>query len=191
LVDVSASVDFRTLELPRNLSGEVESGLLAHLGPQDRLDVGAFGATVKFGGFVLADRPAWEATVRAVCKDRSVGLNGPSRIWDAVDEAMSRLEGQPGRRAVIVMTDGHATGNRVSLNAVIDHARAAHASVYVIGSGWLPSRGLPDPGPIVSLRNLATETGGMLVSDDVGDSFRPRHPAHLLETLLRALRSSQ
>jgi hypothetical protein len=36
-----------------------------------------------------------------------VGLNGPSRIWDAVDDVISALEKEPGRRAVILVTDGY------------------------------------------------------------------------------------
>ena len=192
LLDVSASVDLRTLELPRDISREIETGLLARLTTADRFGVGAFGNTLKFSGFLPDDSRTRAAGVRAAFKDRSVGLNGPSRIWDAVDDVISALEKESGRRAVIVLTDGYASGNRLGVADVIRRAQTTGVAVAVIANGgWVvPSRILvPLATPRTALERLTAGTGGLLVLDDVGDSFRPRHPGHFFEAILARLRA--
>src|SRR5262245_32677862 len=69
LVDVSASVDFRMLEWPEDLTREIESGLLDHLNPQDQFGVTAFGARAQFSGFLPDDRRVRQLAVRAVFKE--------------------------------------------------------------------------------------------------------------------------
>ena len=190
LLDVSASVDFRQLELPRDVSREIEGDLLSRLTPADRIGIGVFGATMKFSGFLPDDRGMQNSAIRTALKDRSVGLNGPSRIWDAVDGGISAVENAPGRRAVIVLTDGYASGNRLGLADVIRHARAAKVSVSVIANGpWVVWPGPPAaPQPRSALERLTAGTDGMLVLDNVGDSFRARHPGRFFEAILASLR---
>ena len=190
VIDVSASVDFRTLELPRDVSGIVDSALLARLRADDRFGVAAFGATTKFSGFLSGDRAGRLAAVKASLRDRSVGLNGPSRIWDAVDETIASLDGQPLQRAVILMTDGRANGNRVGLDAVITRATASAVRVSVIASGSVESQvraRYPELEPHLHLQRLVAETGGTFAADEVGDHFRQRQPGHHFETILRQL----
>ena len=189
LIDVSASVDFRTLELPRDVSGIVDSGLLAHLRADDRFGVAAFGATTKFSGFLSGDRAGRLAAVKASLRDRSVRLNGPSRVWDAVDEAIVSLDGQSPPRAIILMTDGRANGNRVGLDAVIERATSSAVRVSVIASGSVsPVRSrFPELEPHVHLQRLVAETGGAFTADDVGDHFRQRRPGEHLEAIVRQL----
>jgi hypothetical protein len=108
---------------------------------------------------------------------------GPTPLWDAVDAAVAELEPVPGRRMVILITDGLATGNRRSLQAVIDRARAADVSVSVIVEAWRlrspagwsvrdatrsrwtrMTRALG--GPIdVHVQRLARDTGGIALTD--------------------------
>ena len=194
LIDVSASVDWRQLELPRDVSGEIDSGLLARLGPSDRLAVGVFGDSLKLGEFLPGDRRAQLRAVRAAQKDRSAGLNGPSRIWDAIDGAIAALENESGHRGIIVLTDGRASGNRLGVAAIVQHARASRVPVSVIVSGWpMPQTQQPawrSLSPLPLLEQLTSQTGGVLVFDDVGDMFRPRHPGHLLIQVLTHLRSA-
>jgi von Willebrand factor type A domain len=190
LCDVSASVDFRQLELPHDVSREIDGDLRSRLTPADRLGIAVFGATMKFGGFLPDDRGVRLSAIQAAFKDRSVGLNGPSRIWDAVDGSIAALERESGRRAVILLTDGYASGNRLGLADVIRHAQAAKVAVTVIASGgWVawPATA-PGPTPRNALERLTADTGGMLVLDNVGDSFRARHPGRFFEAILASLR---
>jgi VWFA-related protein len=195
LFDVSASVDFRTLELSKDFSSDIEHDLLPPLGKDDRFAVGVFGARVSLSGFLPDDRKTRVLTAQKAFKDRSIGLNGPSRIWDAADEAVTALAGERGRRAIVLVTDGEASGNRVGLDDLIRHAQTADVAVCVIASGspasnpkgaWAVTNATPD----ALLRRLAGETGGLFVIDEVGDQFRPRKPGRFFSPLVEALRQT-
>lgn len=190
-IDVSASTDFRTTSPPRDVSDAIDSGLMSGLTADDRFGVVGFGATAKFSGFVPGDRRARLESVRRVFRDRTVGLNGPSRVWDAVDEAVAHLETVPQPRAIILMTDGRATGNRLGLDAIIRHAQSAGVAVSVLGSGSLRAvpNGYPELEPHLALERLASETGGLFRVDEVGDTFRQRRPGGHLEAILEFLRT--
>jgi hypothetical protein len=192
LFDVSASVDFRALELSKDFSPDIEHDLLPQLGRTDRFALGVFGARVSLSGFLPDDRKARTLAAQKLFKDRSVGLNGPSRIWDAADDAVTALSREPGRRAIFLVTDGEASGNRVGLDDLIRHAQLADVAMCVIASGstalsprgsWSAYGATPD----VLLRRLAAETGGLFVIDDVGDQFRPRKPGRFFAPLVDAL----
>src|SRR5262249_47381388 len=99
-----------------------------------------------------------------------------------------------GRRAMFLMTDGEASGNRIGLSDLIRHAQSADVAICVIASGspanspkgpWAAA-GTPDG----LLRRLAAETGGLFVIDDVGDLFRTRKPGRFFAPLVDALRLS-
>jgi hypothetical protein len=195
LFDVSASVDFRSLELSKDFSPDIEHDLLPRLGGNDRFAVGVFGARVSLSGFLPDDPKARTLAAQKLFKDRSVGLNGPSRIWDAVDDAATALAGEPGRRAIVLVTDGEASGNRVGLDDLIRHAQTDDVAICVIASGssanspkgpWYAAGATPD----ALLRRLAADTGGLFVIDDVGDQFRPRKPGRFFSPLLEALRQT-
>ena len=80
-------------------------------------------------------------------------------LWDAVDESMSTLETEAGRRVVLVFTDGadYISKNR-SFGDVIARARTGEFMIYAIGlqSEMQGRRTEPDR----NLRRLAEETGG-------------------------------
>jgi hypothetical protein len=86
---------------------------------------------------------------------------GPSPIWDAMDTATSALASAPGRRAILVVTDGQSTGNVHGVADVIAHAQAAHVALYPIFVG---DRRLLSPAwavhPGDTLAALAHATGG-------------------------------
>ena len=194
MIDVSASTDYRDLSPPRDVSDAIDSGLLSGLTADDRFGVVGFGATAKFSGFLPEDRRARRDAVQRVFRDRTVGFHGPSRVWDAVDDAVARLETVPAPRAIILMTDGRATGNRLGLDAVIQHARSAGVTISVIGSGSSRSavrNGYPELEPHLALERLASETGGAFRADEVGDRFRERRPRGHLDAILELLRTGR
>ena len=86
----------------------------------------------------------------------------PTRLYDAVDESLARLENLDGRRVVLVFTDGDDTASRISSGHVMDRARAKDVMVYAIGlvneyfNGQMRVRSQPDR----NLRKLAEDTGG-------------------------------
>jgi VWFA-related protein len=58
---------------------------------------------------------------------------GASPVWDAVDAAVAALDSEPGRRAIVMLTDGRSTGNVHSFDEAIEHASAAGVMVSVAG----------------------------------------------------------
>ena len=90
---------------------------------------------------------------------------GASPAWDAVDTAVSALESEPGRRAIVLVTDGRSTGNVRSRNETILHAIAAEVGVLVVGEA--PDEVIRQSKtinahvrPTVSLGLMAAMTGG-------------------------------
>ena len=92
---------------------------------------------------------------------------GGTSLYDAIHYALDRIKDQPGRKAVIVFSDGADTTSSSSDESVIEHARAVEATVYCIGfegQGGSPRR---------FLRKVAAETGGQLFTPTkVGDLIK-------------------
>ena len=91
-----------------------------------------------------------DAALRAISVDSHTG----TRMYDDLLLGIAGLARQHlAGRVVIVVTDGNETSSTASLQDVVDAARKAHVSVYVVG---IESR-LAEPGP---LKALASRTGG-------------------------------
>jgi VWFA-related protein len=94
-------------------------------------------------------------------------INGGSRqgstaIWDAIIATCSdMLAREPGRKTIILLTDGEDTSSRMKLDEAINEALRAEVVVYSIGIG--------DPGFGINqgaLRKLSESTGGRAVFPD-------------------------
>jgi Ca-activated chloride channel family protein len=73
---------------------------------------------------------------------RRLRPRGGTALYDAVADALARLDTAEGRRVVVAMTDGRdennpgtAPGSRRTLDEVLHEVRASGASVYSIGLG--------------------------------------------------------
>jgi hypothetical protein len=89
---------------------------------------------------------------------------GTSPLWDAMDAAVTAAATDPGRRAIIIMTDGRSTGNRLSVDDLVAHAKTAGVSIWPIDyapSEWyLPDRAGRTDKPAELLKSIAAQTGG-------------------------------
>lgn len=85
---------------------------------------------------------------------------GKTALYDAVIFSMLQFERQPGRKALVVLSDGDDRDSRFGPRDAIDYSRKLGVPVYVIGLGALDgqARSLPKG----ELRKLASETGGGL-----------------------------
>jgi VWFA-related protein len=88
---------------------------------------------------------------------------GGTSLYDAIHYARNRIKDQPGRKAVIVFSDGADTTSSMEDKAVVDYARAVEATVYSIG---FKGSGLMASSPRGFLRKIATETGGQFFAPD-------------------------
>ena len=146
----------------------------------------------------------WRARERAVRWALDVPRDerhSETPIWDALEVAIYSLEREAGRRrAIVLMTDGLSTGNRLSLDRVIERATRADVAVFVIAEAWKlrSPRGYASRPPWVlmsgafertawsQLRRLASSTGGVLVPDGNEAWADPEKRLSTVMSLLRA-----
>lgn len=130
---------------------------LIRLLPDDQGMVGAFNDKIEFHpeGFTNMR----DDLVRAL-KDLDFGY--PTRLYDAVNQSMQQLKGIPGRKVVLVFTDGDDNSSKVGSGEVTDRGRIEDVMVYSVGleneyyEGSRKVRSSPDRG----LKRLSEETGG-------------------------------
>jgi len=106
-------------------------------------------------------------------------INGRSRqggtsLWDSVIATCSDLLAQePGRKTIILLTDGQDTTSRLKITDAIDEALRAEVVIYSIGIGD-PGYGGVNEG---ALKRLSESTGGRAVY--------PRRPRELNEAFIQ------
>jgi hypothetical protein len=217
LVDVSGSVSdaMATLAVERDREGTlrgtkapnaprdlfqraVETGFIANLAAGDSARIGRVARHITLSDELTADSDALRQAARAVFDVEDENRYAGSPIWDGVVAAVDALAGQQGRRAVILVTDGLALGNRHSLGAAIERSNAAGVSISIVGEWW----GAPRPyrsgfrggvgssdhtgsawrmivwpfgnSPDTNLKKLAAATGGLFVADGAPSAVRWR-----------------
>jgi len=166
MLDTSASMTAHLDLLKRS----TEQFLIRML-PQDKGQVGAFSDKIQLSGTFTSDRD----DLIGALNDLQYG--NPTRLWDAVDLSMTELKGTPGRKVVLVFTDGEDTSSKMSAGKILSRAQAEEVMIYAIGlevdffNGQRRVRSKPDG----SLRRIAAETGGgyfeLQKTDDLGPTF--------------------
>ncbi len=179
MLDFSASMT-ANLDLLKHASEQ----FLLRLLPQDKGQVGAFSDKIQFSGKFTNDR------------DDLIGALGdlqygnPTKLFDAIYQSIDQLKEVPGRRVVLVFTDGDDTDSRLGMGDVLTAAREHETMIYAIGlqseffNGQRVVRSRPDRG----LRKLADETGGgyfeLRKTDELAPTFtRVAQELHSLYTL--------
>lgn len=89
---------------------------------------------------------------------------GGTSLYDAIHYSLGRVRDQPGRKALVVFSDGDDTTSRLGAQEVIDYARGIEATIYTVGIGSASSG---------FLKKIASETGGeAFFPDRVGDLIK-------------------
>lgn len=171
----------------------VDRAFLPLLGPDDRLIVSSFAGRRQ--SFSRASGPSPEARLRAF---QSVIAPGPvslldwlgaSPIWDATVTAVEELASVPSPRGLVLITDGRATGNRVSLADAVRMTIAHGVAVHVVcEKSWWPARIAPQGDTFVGA--LADQTGGIFRIDDPFDRLPWDKPARVFRDIVGAMRHS-
>jgi Ca-activated chloride channel homolog len=100
-------------------------------------------------------RRSTDATVRASRIDRLQSWGGTA-LYDALIEAIESVGRQPGRRAVIVFSDGEDQSSHATREAAIRRVEGSDATVYTIGQGRAA-----DHAPLQRImENIAAVSGG-------------------------------
>ncbi len=94
---------------------------------------------------------------------------GGTSLYDAIQYSLERVRERPGRKALVVFSDGADTTSSLKESAVIDYARAVEATIYGVGIRG----GFGGSAPGGFLKKIAGETGGeYFFTDKVGDLIR-------------------
>jgi Ca-activated chloride channel family protein len=95
---------------------------------------------------------------------------GGTSLYDAIHYSLGRVKDQPGRKALIVFSDGDDTTSQLKEQDVVDYARAVEATVYCVGiRGGAGGGGSPKG----FLKKIAEDTGGQaFFPDRVGDLIK-------------------
>jgi Ca-activated chloride channel homolog len=175
-VPITTTVMIDTSGSMTAILGFVKDGaeqFLIRLLPGDKAQVGEFSDKIKFHpGNFIEDR---DRLIYLLKHELDFGY--PTRLYDAVDESLARLEPEDGRKVVLVFTDGDDTASKVGVNKVMDRAREKDVMIYAVGlvneffNGQQRVRSSPDRG----LKKLAEDTGGgffeLKKTADLGDTF--------------------
>jgi Ca-activated chloride channel family protein len=128
--------------------------------PADRARLGSFDDVTRLMPTFTSDR---DDLIRYLHTEIRFG-NG-TRLWDAVDQAISALEQEQNRRVVLVLSDGDDTTSKsADAGDVRERAQKSDVMIYGIGlrvafrggPGGQMIQGRPDSG----LKNVVEHTGG-------------------------------
>lgn len=136
----------------------------------DRARIGTFGAEVALSPWLTGDKRILRRVLR-----EELWPGGGTPMWSAIHAGMESLDGEPGRRVVLTLTDGMSgsglPGFRGSAGRARDKAEDEGFMVYAIGIEGSPLDS--------SITTLADQTGG--------GHFRLEAGADLARTFLRVV----
>jgi VWFA-related protein len=125
------------------LEEQAAEAFVRAMGPADKARLGSFGTHIQI------DPPEFSSDRDALLKILRTELqtDGPTPLWNAVDTAIDKLILEPGRRVVLVFTDGvdmplNFSGRNKSLKDVMKRAEERDVMVYAIGLAG--ETGMPD-----------------------------------------------
>ena len=143
---------------------DAAGALVRALWPADRARIGSFGIEAAISPFITNDKTTLQRVV-----DEELWPGGSTPLWHATELAMNTLADEPGRRVVLLFTDGKDSGLFVpgSLRKVRALAEAGAFMIYAVG---LQGSDMAD-----EMRTLVDTTGGghFLVrkNEDLGTTF--------------------
>jgi VWFA-related protein len=88
-------------------------------------------------------------------------VGGDTALYDSIALGLLELRNVPGRRALVVLTDGRDVGSQLDLGRCRRLAGGTGIPVYVLSLGGL-AEGRTRPDRSLRLRAFADETGGRL-----------------------------
>lgn len=117
----------------------------------DRAFISAFAFDSTKSAPFVSDVKALEEQVNAIPE-----ASGGTSLYDAIVTGLYRFRTMPGRKALIILTDGEDTTSRVPYDEMLAYARAARVPLYFIGIGM----GFSEMFGTSKMKTLAAETGG-------------------------------
>ena len=146
----------------------------------EELPEGSRVALIAFGSDVELSCPFTEDFDRVRQAVQQLQPTGATRFFDAVAEALEIISAEPGRRAILALTDGEDTFSQTATpDSVVAAARTAGLPIHTLGLGTEDS----PAGEI--LRRMAVDTRGQHYSTEDAGQLRA-----IYEQIAERLRSS-
>jgi VWFA-related protein len=146
---------------------DAASEFIRRLLPGDKARVGSFGDFV--GNRVMIEPPSFSSSKEELLEvlRAPIRAGNASPVWISIDQSISALRHLPGRRVVLIFSDGYdepaPSIAAVTLKQLVERAREANVMIYALGfteieprEGRAPVVTLPHRG----LRALADDSGG-------------------------------
>lgn len=145
-----------------NAAGKLESAKAAahefinRMRSNDQTGIIAFNTRVETAQEITSDQTALHTAIDGLTAENQTAM------YDALLVAIDHLEGQPGRKAIIVLTDGLDNSSSAGMGSVIDRIGPAGFSISTVGLG-VPADVLDEMTGIdeEGLQSLADQAGGV------------------------------
>ena len=102
---------------------------------------------------------------------------GTTALYDVIADGIERLEQHPGRKALVVFTDGEDAGSHITLEEAERKLQMSDVTLYAVGQG----RGVLATSLRRILERLAEPTGGRALATSRIDELTPAFAAFLEE----------
>jgi Ca-activated chloride channel homolog len=155
---------------------EAAQAFVRRLEPADKARIGIFAERIEIQPAEFTNDH--DELLRALQMERPV--TGPTPLWNALNEAVTAVRGQEGRRVVLVFSDGgdspgnFTMGNR-SIRDVMRGAQQENVMVYAIGLQTTVLRGPSSrggPGGLTgSMTSVRPDPGLAIVAEDTGGGY--------------------
>ena len=152
MLDTSASMDLNR----RRLMAGAEQFLIRML-PDDKARVGAFSDKIEIEPVEFTDDR--DELISWLPK---LDFGNETRVYDAAGASLTALSNIPGRRVVLLFTDGDDSASEINAGDVLDQAISQEVMIYSIGfeSNYFNGVRYVQTRPDRNLRRFAEETGG-------------------------------
>lgn len=142
--------------------------------PGDKARVGSFSEQIRFSAREFTS--SLDELTKQVNDKLNIRIGNRTRLWDAINDAVTSLETMDGRRVVLVFTDGDDTLSDLPAGYVF--RRASKADVTIFALLIRDPKALPEANPIrraanPGFRDLMADTGGGFFDVDVMDDLNP------------------
>jgi len=98
---------------------------------------------------------------------------GATSLLDAIADAAAYLKPQPGRKVIIIVSDGVDTTSRLDFAEALRRAQAADCQIYAVQTGQSMNANLRDLTAERRLQELTAQTGGAVYTPANGDELDP------------------
>ena len=167
MLDTSASMDLNR----RRLMAGAEQFLIRMLA-DDKARVGAFSDKIEIEPVEFTDDR--DELISWLPK---LDFGNETRVYDAAGASLTALSNIPGRRVVLLFTDGDDSASEINAGDVLDQAISQEVMIYSIGfeSNYFNGVRYVQTRPDRNLRRFAEETGGgffeLTEAADLGPTF--------------------